>query len=201
MQKRKKKGRSKGRRSRPSDVRSEKKARQEQAEEIFHPLRIKRGTTNEARTQLEVLAEMLRRVVERLQAMRDPDQRTIALANLGWRSAIEADRVATALGGSVDKIAWPTRNLYELNLRIRYLLADPENVTRFGEEMVSDQIKLLEALHSLFDEKDVEERKAIQGRIDFRRQQLANEGMTEVSQSVKGKAPPPATQPQPTNNL
>jgi len=60
--------------------------KREQSEEIFHPLHIKRGTTTEACTQLEVLAEMVRRLVERFQAMRDPDRCTIALGNLGWQS-------------------------------------------------------------------------------------------------------------------
>jgi hypothetical protein len=64
------------------------------------------------------------------------------------------------------------------------LLIDPQNVTRFREEMVSDQIKLLEAVDTLFDDENVEERRAIQGRIEFYRQELAKEGMKEVAQMM-----------------
>ena len=77
-----------------------------------------------------------------------------------------------------------TRNLYELNLRVRYLLADPVNVNLFRAEMISDQIKLLGALAKLVDHSNVEGRATIQRRIDFRRQQLEKNHLEEMKQMM-----------------
>jgi hypothetical protein len=148
--------------------------------DAYHTVEVRRGSAEDLRQQLKLLGELLRRLAERLGTTPGVDERTVLLANLATRSSLEANRLAAWVEAPTDQIAWATRNLFELNLRVRHLLTGMANVVRFKEETVSDEIDLLEALGTLADPSQPGDLDQIHERIAAREQALHAEGLQRV---------------------
>jgi len=153
----------------------------------YHELTVQKGTEEEVRTHLERIATLLREVhgqaFKRDEIVTGTDTRGIMLANLAARSSIEAARLAEWLGAPTEQVAWVARNLYELNLRVHFILMSKENVDRFFAESISDEIQLFRAIKTLFtpgDPGDAANLKAIDDRIAAREARLAQEGLVPV---------------------
>lgn len=81
----------------------------------------------EAGAQLAAIAIFGRSTLERT-------ERNVALENLSARIGEELLRVAKNFNEDIDILAWSTRNTFELNLLIRFVLMDDANAVRFLSE-------------------------------------------------------------------
>ncbi len=150
----------------------------------YHELTVQKGTEEELRAHLERIANLLREVHEEAAKLdgiaAGRDTRGIMLANLAARSSFEAARLAGWLGAPTDQIAWVARNLYELNLRVHFILKSKENADHFFAESISDEIELLEAMKTLFALGAGTDLNVIEDRIAARKARLAQEGLEPV---------------------
>jgi hypothetical protein len=76
-------------------------------------------------------------------------ERNLVLFNLCARSSIELTRIHQALDDSPDLIALPARNLFELNIIVRYVLTSDENLARWVAEVATDERAILEGILKL----------------------------------------------------
>jgi hypothetical protein len=53
------------------------------------------------------------------------------VTNLAKRTAAELEQLASFYPSFIEGIAWCTRNLFEVNLVLRYILLNPRNVNKW----------------------------------------------------------------------
>jgi hypothetical protein len=151
----------------------------------YHELTVQKGTEDEVLAHLEMIAKHLREVhgeaVKRHEIVAGMDNRGVMLANLAARSSIEVARLAEWIKAPTEQVAWVARNLYELNLRVHYILISKENVDRFFAESISDEIELLRSMKTLQPSGgNVANLKLIDDRIAARVARLEREGLAPV---------------------
>lgn len=72
-----------------------------------------------------------------------------AVANIGKRAVAELERLASLYPSPIEGVAWCTRNLFELNLVLRYILQDPKNVNVWMGQAAGDEKQIIEGLLTL----------------------------------------------------
>lgn len=154
--------------------------RENDVKEAFRPSKVRPGLNDELRGNLKNLAKALEGVFDAIKKNSDADQRMVQLANLALRSSVEAKRLAAWINEPIDQIAWTTRNLLELNIRVRFAVSSPDSVRRFRSEMVSDEIECLTGFLKLTDTATSENRDIIRQRISFRKKRLETDGLQVV---------------------
>lgn len=76
-------------------------------------------------------------------------EQSLSLHNLARHTGQELLRIARNFDQGLDIIAWSTRNIFELNLLVRYVLQAEANATRFLAESAMDEQQVLEGFLSL----------------------------------------------------
>lgn len=112
----------------------------------------------DAGTRIKSVASYVRTSCERTEV-------TLALHNLAERVGEELLRIAKHHDQGLDLIAWSTRNAFELNLLVRFVLIDRENARRFLAESARDEQQVLEGFLSLSNASSVEARQVVEQRI------------------------------------
>lgn len=140
------------------------------------------GTVEDAIPYLESIDGVLKKVAHSAdqvarppQAHGDPVQRSTSLRDPSLIPRLRADalyricsctrselgRFASSLcrRTPTDELAWHSRNIYELNLLLRWILESDSNLTRLWEAQIQDDIEIFEGLRDLVDEESLEEGK------------------------------------------
>lgn len=99
---------------------------------------------HEASARLASLAAHIRMFVEHTDV-------SLALHNLTARIGHELARLAKNHDHGVDFVAWATRNTFEMNLSVRFVLLSDENALRYLSEAAKDEQQVLEGFLSLSD--------------------------------------------------
>jgi hypothetical protein len=87
------------------------------------------------------------------------------LFNLCTRSAIELGRLHQALDDSADAIALPVRNVFELNIIVRYVLTSDDNLARWVAEVATDERVILEGILKLSEGDSLEAERQLRERL------------------------------------
>lgn len=98
---------------------------------------------------LRQLASKLNGLIASITAGVPRTDESVVLTNLGRRSVIELERVASFYPSPIEGIAWCTRNLFELNLVIRYVLLDTKNVNVWIGQTAGDEMQMIESVLTL----------------------------------------------------
>ena len=76
-------------------------------------------------------------------------EQNFALHNLTNHTAQELLRIAKNYDQGIDIVAWSTRNIFELNLLVRFVLQSESNATRFLVEAAKDEQQVMEGFQSM----------------------------------------------------
>lgn len=74
------------------------------------------------------------------------NMRNLAIYNIAIRLVIELNRIRQWLKESNDMLGWCSRNIFELNLTLRYILQSENNVNIWMWQRFSDEIQILEGI-------------------------------------------------------
>lgn len=117
-----------------------------------HPERLRdrvvTGDYDSFREMLKGHEETFRTVVAWIAATNVPrDARSVVLSNLLWAAANYLNISRSNAGdGHISVIALVTRSLYELRLRVEYIIREPQELDMWQAEAAVDQIQVLEGI-------------------------------------------------------
>lgn len=77
---------------------------------------------------LRGLAQKVRQLLVSIGSSISRSNERDAVTNLAKRTAAELEQLASFYPSSIEGVAWCTRNLFEVNLVLRYVLLDPKHV-------------------------------------------------------------------------
>jgi hypothetical protein len=100
-------------------------------------------------THLRELSKKLHTLVTSITTASPRTNESVVLTNLGRRTAVELERVASFFPSPIEGVAWCTRNLFELNLVVRFVLMDPKNLEAWSGQLAGDEIQIIEGLLTL----------------------------------------------------
>ncbi len=104
--------------------------------------------------------------------------RSVALQNLASHSSHELLRIARNFDEGLDILAWSTRNIFEINLLIRYALVSEDNAGQFLAESAMDEQQVLEGFLSLSHASDQKSRRLVEDRVAALNRIAAKHGIT-----------------------
>jgi hypothetical protein len=90
----------------------------------------------------------------------------MVIAGLAAQSYTQLSRVRNWYEEPADMVAWATRNLFELDLLVRFVLKSEENMLRFLGERARDEIEILEGLISLGEDQSSRNVAILRARVD-----------------------------------
>lgn len=94
------------------------------------------------------LANRCREVAKTIRDNNERTDRRLVFENFCLYAARELEHVADFVFSDVAGLAWATRNLFELNLIVRHVLASEENVRLWLGQSLSDERDFLEGVLS-----------------------------------------------------
>lgn len=128
--------------------------------------KLRMGSQVDVARQLGVIATQFSEVAD-LIAVRIPRaQQSLALLNLSRRFAHELFRLERLAGEGIDLVAWCTRNAFELNLLVRYVLLSDAMAGAFLGESAKDEQQILEGFATFANGQSSEARAVVQSRIE-----------------------------------
>jgi hypothetical protein len=104
---------------------------------------------DEVPRHLRDLAQRVHRLIDAIATSVDRSNQRDAVTNIGKRSAAELERLASLYPSPIEGVAWCTRNLFELNLVLRYILKDPKNINVWMGQAANDEKEIIEGLLTL----------------------------------------------------
>lgn len=109
---------------------------------------VKYGSMPEAVAAVREAASRVALIAAYIRANCERNDLNLALHNLTARTSRELLRLAKNHDQGLDLIAWCTRNAFELNLLVRFVLLNAENAERFLSEAAMDEQQVLEGFLS-----------------------------------------------------
>ncbi len=126
---------------------------------------VKFGSIAEATEAVRESATRVASIAAYIRASRERNELNLALHNLTDRTSRELLRLAKNHDQGLDLLAWCTRNVFELNLLVRFVLLNEENAGRFLAEAAMDEQQILEGFLSISNSTSKEEYGIIERRI------------------------------------
>lgn len=111
----------------------------------------KTGSWADLRVALDGFCDRYDQMLELIRSSRGRTDRHLVLFNLCARNHQELDRLRRSLDEPSEVLAWVARNLFELNLIIRFILISNENLQRWMGEMAGDEKDILQGVLGLSD--------------------------------------------------
>ena len=112
---------------------------------------VKSGSKDDNLKILKQFEESLMKLASDIRQSKPRDEKNLLLHNLTVCSANQ-------IKGLQLIYAWIARNLFELNLIVKYILLSPDNVAKFGNERVQDELEMLERILEI---KEIDEDEAL----------------------------------------
>ena len=124
------------------------------------------GSWADVRAAFEKAAKQYEKLLKIAQTTKKRDKRNLVLFNLGSRAYHEIDRAYRLFEESTDLLAWVARNLFEINMILRFVLASEEDLDRWQAEAGGDERDIILGILALSsaDTKE-EDRQKLLGRI------------------------------------
>jgi len=94
--------------------------------------------------QLDFQQRFLDRMHAHMESTLETTQQTDVLSKLMRRTAYEHRKLADALLGPIEELAWRSRNLFELGLIVRYVVSDPSNLQCWLAQKPQDLKEIME---------------------------------------------------------
>jgi hypothetical protein len=138
---------------------------------------LKVGSSADVLLAIQEAAARLAALATHIQSTYPRTERTLALRNLATRIGQELLRIAKNLDESHDLLAWATRNIFELNLLVRYVLLAEGNAKLFMAEAAKDEVEVLEGFASLSGIEDKEAQGIVALRITHIKTVTATHGI------------------------
>ncbi len=91
---------------------------------------------------------------------------SVAYINLANRTATELRRLASFYPSDIEGAAWCARNIFEINLILRYISRESENLHRWMGQRAGDEKQIIEGFLTLSAESNLPERKVLQDRLE-----------------------------------
>ena len=147
---------------------------------------IKFGTTEEVKKELKKLSDSLGRLCSYIRENLPRTGKNLVIHSIIGQSQAEIIRLSDLfpINPPNEILAWITRNLFELNLKLRYTLKNEESVDRFAYELAQDQIDIMEGVLELSEDPDDERVKRIRKQIGYHKTAMENS-------KIKAKLPYP----------
>lgn len=103
-----------------------------------------RETPNERWVELfkqrsDAFTELARLIKEKLSL----NERNAVVHNLTVFNSIQCEQLAEAMNRYVDEIAWRTRNLFELNLSLKYILKSDKNLQKYISLGIQEELDFI----------------------------------------------------------
>jgi len=118
---------------------------------------------SEIKSHLEKQAQMLLDLESRI-IKQERDDLTVSLSNMVRKAGVEMKRLASAYPDSVDTSAWCARNLFEINLITRAILASDSDFNCWLGQRASDEIDVIKGVLDLADAPSSVHLKTLQNR-------------------------------------
>lgn len=127
-------------------------------------------------------AKLIRRWIEKNIAR---SEKSVALGNLLASTSDYLDLMKSSLSAHISIPALSTRNIYEINIRLRSLIGHPDDLAKWQSEAVTDKIQTLEGILSLANESEnIREQNTLKQEIERLRALVTKYGLPIVKQPV-----------------
>lgn len=126
---------------------------------------LKFGSTQDAVEAVREAGSRVASIAAHIRTGCERNEVNLALHNLAERIGQELLRIARNHDQGLDLIAWSTRNVFELNLLVRFVLQADSNAKRFLAEAAKDEQQVLEGFLSFSSASSGEARKAVERRV------------------------------------
>lgn len=132
-------------------------------------LNISFGTPDDVVTAVTHLVELHSGLLHRIVGSAQRDKRSVAFFNLAKRCGFELEQLRLWLlvgqTAATETLAWHTRNLFELNLIVRYVLKSSKNLDLWEGQTAKDEIDFLRGILGVVSDKESSDAKVIAERI------------------------------------
>ncbi len=126
---------------------------------------VESGSKDDVLKILKQYEDSLIKLASEIRQSKPNDEKHFLLYNLTVCSANQLKGLRLVYDLPTEFYAWIARNLFELNLTVRYILSSPENLVKFGSKRARDEIEMLKGMLK-FEEMDEDMAKTIESRID-----------------------------------
>ena len=123
------------------------------------------GSDAEIGQQLGSIASKFSGIADEIRAKIPRTEQSLAVQNLSRRFAHELSRLERLRHEGIDLVAWCTRNAFELNLLVRYVLLSNANAGGFLAESGKDEQQILEGFRKFANEHSASARAVVEARI------------------------------------
>lgn len=123
------------------------------------------GSWADVRAALANFCERYEKLLATIKAGSTRTERNLVLFNLGSRAYLELDRARRLLDEPSDVLAWAARNLFEINLIVRFVLLSGENLNRWMAEMAGDERDMLLGILAISNDAAPEHQQTLRDRI------------------------------------
>jgi hypothetical protein len=127
---------------------------------------INRGSYEEVLQNLDFMRKSINSLAEEMQENLERNDLNLVLHNLLVATANEIIGLLSFSDKRSSLIAWCSRNLYELNLVVRYVLQSEKNLRNWMAQAASDEIEIWEGYLELADDKTRPEESVIREHIN-----------------------------------
>lgn len=126
------------------------------------------GSFDDVSKSVSIICDSLDKLTHEMHKENDRD---LSLYNLAINASFEVKQIIKIIqkyseSPEVKNIAWRTRNIFEINLIIRYILQSKENLDCWMGQFAYDEIQILEGYLELAENKSHPSLKIIKGRLD-----------------------------------
>jgi hypothetical protein len=101
------------------------------------------GTPDEVRGAFVDAGSRFEALLMSIKADHERTVRNLCMFNLAARTKLELDRAHRFFGEPADVWAWVSRNLFEINLILRFILQSQDNLNRWQAEAATDERDML----------------------------------------------------------
>jgi len=126
---------------------------------------VTRMPPEEVPKHLRGLAQKVRQLLVSIGSSISRSNERDAVTNLAKRTAAELEQLASFYPSSIEGVAWCTRNLFEVNLVLRYVLLDPKHVNEWMGQAAGDEKEITEGLLSLTGDESRPEVRVLRNRL------------------------------------
>ena len=127
---------------------------------------LRMGSRADVARQLGAIAAQFSELADSIASRTPRAEQSLALHNLSRRFAHELSRLERLSGEGVDLVAWCTRNAFELNLIVRYVLLSDAKAGAFLVESGKDEQQILQGFLIFASDQSSAARAVVQDRIE-----------------------------------
>lgn len=121
------------------------------AEDITGAVDVQLKPLDEVAENLHSNEIMLKTLISKIEKDLEQTDKNLVLSNLVTRTTLEIHRLRNWLKEPIEMLAWCARNLFELNLVVRFVLQSEDHFKHLLGQRVNDEIQILEGYLTLAD--------------------------------------------------